>query len=129
MSDKKGQKAHAMKDTSERFSTDHKSVRKVHPLGMRVLVQIKKADSKTDGGLYLPENAKDRGEESLLAQVIEVASAIDSDTDEETNISGIPLGATVLVGRHAGTRVPWDELLRIVDTKEVLAIVDEVELI
>ncbi len=107
-----------MKDTSERFSNDHKSVRKVHPLGMRVLVQIKKADSKTD-----------RGEESLLAQVIEVASAIDTDTDEETNISGIPLGATVLVGRHAGTRVPWDELLRIVDTKEVLAIVDEVELI
>ena len=129
MSNKKGEKLPAMKDLSEHFSDANRSVRKVHPLGMRVLVQIKKADSKTDGGLYLPENAKDRGEESLLAQVIEVASAIDADTDEETNISGIRLGATVLVGRHAGTRVPWDELLRIVDTKEVLAIVDEVELI
>lgn len=115
--------------SSEGIPGGGRPVRKVHPLGMRVLVQIKKSDAKTDGGLYLPESAKGTGEESLLAKVIEVASALDDETDEETNISGVPLGATVLIGRSSGVKVPWDESLRIVETKEVLALVDEVELI
>lgn len=98
---------------------------------MRVLVQIKKGDGKSDGGLYLPDNAKERGEESLLAEVVEVASAVDNDAGDlqEVNISGIPLGATVLIGKNAGVKVPWDEFLRVVETKDVLGIVDEMEII
>jgi hypothetical protein len=60
--------------------------------------------------------------------VIEVASAVDSRTDEETNVSGIPLGAMVLIPKTVGVRVPWDEDLRIIDTREVLAVVDEISL-
>ena len=69
--------------------------------------------------------ARDR----IRGRVVRIGRAIDNDTDEETNISGIPLGATVLIGRHAGVKVPWEESLRVVETKEVLAIVDEVELV
>ena len=82
----------------------------------------------SSGGLYLPEGAKEAAQESLLAQVIEVASAVDSRTDEETNVSGIPLGAMVLIPKTVGVRVPWDEDLRIIDTREVLAVVDEISL-
>lgn len=103
-------------------------MRRIHPLGLRVVARVVKESNVSAGGLYLPEGAKEATQESLLAQVIEVASAVDSRTDEETNVSGIPLGAMVLIPKTVGVRVPWDEDLRIIDTREVLAVVDEISL-
>lgn len=100
--------------------------RKVSPIGMRVLLRIKKEESVSEGGLYLPEGAKQNMDESIQGQVIEVASANDEDSNEEANISGIPLGATVLISKFAGIRLPWDHDLRLVETKEILALVEEV---
>ncbi len=107
-------------------SREVRRIRKVHPLGLRVVVQIVKDANVTDTGLYLPEGAKESMQESVLAEVIEVASAVDSHTEEETNVSGIPLKSTVLIPKTAGVRVPWDDTLRIVDTRDVLAMVDEI---
>ncbi len=106
-----------------------RTIRSIHPLGMRVVVKIRKEVNQTETGLYLPEGAKQAKQESILGEVLEVASAIDSDTEEEHNISGIPEGALVLIARDAGTVVPWDEDLRIVETKEVLAIVNEIDVL
>ena len=105
---------------------DMRRIRKVHPLGLRVVVKLFKDSNVTDTGLYLPEGAKESMQESVLAKVIEVASAVDSHTDEETNVSGIPLKSTVLIPKTAGIKVPWDDSLRIVETREVLALVDEI---
>lgn len=66
--------------------------------------------------------------DALLAQVIEVASAVDTRTEEETNISGISLGSMVLIPKATGVRLPWDDSLRIIDTREILALVDEIRL-
>lgn len=107
------------------LASERQMIRKVNPLGMRVLVRIRKEDSVTETGLYLPEGAKENLQESFLAEVQEVASAIDEDTDEEANISGIPQGALVLIPNDAGVRVPWDDALRIVETVDILAIVEE----
>jgi len=104
-----------------------KTLRQVNPLGMRVVVRIRKDSNQSEAGLYLPPGAKDSTQESLLAEVVEVASATDADTDEEANISGIPQGSLVILAKHSGIKIPWDDELRIVDTKEVLAIVQEVE--
>jgi len=104
-------------------------LRKVSPLGMRILVQIRKDDDLTESGLYLPEGSKEAMGESLLGEVLEVATAVDEDEDEDANISGIPLGALVLIPRRVGVKVPWDEDLRIVETKDVLAIVHEVDIL
>jgi len=101
-------------------------LRRIHPLGLRVVARVVKESNVSSGGLYLPEGAKEATQESILAQVIEVASAMDSRTDEETNVSGIPLGAMVLIPKTVGVRVPWDEDLRIIDTREVLAVIDEI---
>lgn len=109
-------------------SSDGRRVRRINPLGMRVVVRLCKESNTTEGGLYLPEGAKQALVDSVLAEVIEVASAVDSDTDEETNVSGIPLGAIILIPKVAGVRVSWDETLRIVETRDVLALVDEVSL-
>lgn len=107
---------------------DARQVRKVSPLGMRVFVKIRKDSNVSEGGLYLPEGAKESSEESLIAEVIEVASAPDDQSDEELNISGIPNGSIVLIKKNSGVRVPWDDGLRIVETKDVLAIIHEVSL-
>ena len=106
-----------------------RKIRKISPLGFRVVVSILNESDMTEGGLYLPEGSRQNMSESLLASVIEVASATDEDTDEEHNISGIPLGATVLIEKTAGVRVPWDERLRIVNSKDILALVEEVSLL
>lgn len=111
-----------------RSKLDPKKVRRINPLGMRVLVKIRRENVQTEAGLYLPEGAKEATEESLVGEVLEVASAVDDDTSEEANISGVPLGAIVIIPKKAGVRVPWDEDIRIVDTKEILAIVHEVDL-
>jgi co-chaperonin GroES (HSP10) len=110
------------------YYQEARPIRRLHPLGFRVVAKLVKDSNKTDSGLYLPEGSKESMKESLLAEVIEVASTVDSHTDEETNVSGIPLGSLVLIPKNAGTTVPWDESLRIVDTGDVLAIVDEITL-
>ena len=103
-------------------------VRAIMPLGMRVVVRIRKQVDQTDSGLFLPDGAKEANQASLLGEVIEVASALDEETEEETNISGVPLGALVLIAKNVGISVPWDEDLRIVETLDVLAIVEEDEI-
>ena len=46
--------------------------------------------------------------------------------DSEVNVAGVPHGAKVLFQKNAGVKVPWDEGLRLLETKEVLATVDEI---
>jgi co-chaperonin GroES (HSP10) len=103
-----------------------KPVRRINPLGMRVVVKVLPDTQQTESGLYLPEGAKREMSESLMAEVVEVASAVDDHTDEETNVSGVPLGALVLIRKEIGIKVPWDDALRIVETKDILAVIHEV---
>jgi len=104
------------------------AIRKIYPLGYRVVVKIKKDGNQTEGGLYLPEGAKQNMQDSLLVEVLEVATAHDDDFDHATNVSGVPLGALVLIPKEAGVKIPWDETLRIVDTEDVLAVVSEISI-
>jgi len=93
-----------------------------------VVVRVEKEPNVTETGLYLPEGAKQSMMESVLAEVMEVASATDDHSDEETNVSGIPLGAKVLIGKNVGVKIPWDDTYRIVDSKDVLAIIHDIVL-
>ena len=112
--------------SSESGDKPSKPHRLILPLGMRVLVQIVRVDERTDAGLYLPAGAKEAQDEALYGKVVEVARDRPT-TDEATeNVSGVPHGAYVLFRKEAGVRVPWDERLRIIDVKDVLATVEEV---
>ena len=112
--------------TSDPLTPPSKPHRLILPLGMRVLVQLVHDDDRTDAGLYLPAGAKEAKDEAHYGKVIEVARDRPT-TDEATeNVSGVPHGAFVLFRRDAGVRVPWDDRLRIIDVKDVLATVEEV---
>lgn len=103
-----------------------RSHRLIMPLGMRILVQVLKDEDRTDAGLYLPVGAKENTFEALYARVIEVARDRPTTDDVAENVSGVPCGSKVLFRKDAGVRVPWDERLRILDVKDVLATVEEI---
>jgi co-chaperonin GroES (HSP10) len=114
--------------------------RHIQPLGPRVLVRLIKSPDRSESGLFLPAGAKDSHSEALLAEVVEVARTMpkpgfvgdddDDDDDDDLkadlgeNVSGIPVGAQVLFAKDQGIAVPWDETLRILGVRHVLAIVD-----
>lgn len=111
-----------MAEATERPRKRH---RLILPLGMRVLVRLIRDEDRTDAGLYLPPGAKEAQDEAMFGEVIEVAR--DRPTSEEVaeNVSGVPHGAKILFRKDAGVRVPWDEKLRLLDVKDVLATVEE----
>jgi hypothetical protein len=72
--------------------------------------------------------AKEKLQEALYSEVIEVARAEARGQEDGLgeNVSGVPDGAKILFRKDAGTKVPWDDALRILDTKEVLATIEEI---
>lgn len=110
-------------------SNPHRPVRYIKPLGPRVLVRVLKLESRSESGLYLPEGAKEEYDDALYGEVVEVARAGTAEGGEIVgeNVSGVPMGARVLFPKKAGIRVPWDDELRLLEVKAVLATVEEVE--
>ena len=112
--------------------------RHVQPLGPRVLVRVIKTPDRSEAGLFLPQGVKDDNAMALLGEVVEVARTmpkadplVDDDDDDDDkhvdlgkNVSGIPLGANVLFEKERGEVVPWDDTLRIIEVRYILAIVD-----
>ncbi len=116
--------------------------RHIQPLGPRVLVRIVKGPDRSETGLYLPQGVKEEHSAALLGEVVEVARTMprdassvnddddDRDDDEESradlgaNVSGIPLGSHALFAKDKGTPIPWDDSLRLIEVRHVLAIVD-----
>lgn len=120
--------------------------RHIQPLGPRVLVRVVKSPDRSEAGLFLPQGVKDDNAMALLGEVVEVARTMpkvdeleplsqpslrdgDDDDDDDRhdlgkNVSGVPLGANVLFEKDRGVIVPWDETLRIIEVRYILAIVD-----
>jgi co-chaperonin GroES (HSP10) len=114
--------------------------RHIRPLGPRVLVRVVKHEDRSEAGLFLPSGVKDAHAAALFGEVVEVARTMpkddvtvgdddDDDDDDDrptigTNVSGVPVGANVLFEKERGVVVPWDETLRILEVRYVLAIVD-----
>ncbi len=94
------------------------------PLGPRVCVKLIPNEDRSAGGLFLPAGAKDAVAQAAYGEVVEVARA---DKGFGENVSGVPEGAKVLFAKDKGLPVPWNEELRILDVRDVVAIVDEIE--
>ena len=104
--------------------------RHIMPLGPRVLVRLIREDEISDSGLYLPAGAKERTAEALYGEVVEVARAAPADPAEDgfgVNVAGVPHGARVLFAKSSGIAVPWDDELRLLESKEILATVEEID--
>ena len=108
------------------FKPPPRLVRHIQPIGPRILVRLNPEAERSPSGLYLPKGVKEEAQAALFGQVVEVARSKLGEEELGENVSGIPAGAMVLFPRDAGLPVPWDEQLRLISSKDIVALVEEV---
>jgi chaperonin GroES len=93
----------------------------IQPLGDRVVVKPKPQDDKTEGGLYIPDSAKEKPQRGTVTSVgpgrVENGNKIDMTVEE---------GNEVLYGKYAGTEVTLDgEEYLIMRESDIFGIIEE----
>ncbi len=94
---------------------------KIRPLGDKILVERLEADSKTKGGIFLPDSAKEKPKEGRILSVGN-GRLLDDGTRVPFSVKE---GDRVIFASYAGTEVKHDgkELL-LLSEEDVLAVVD-----
>ena len=72
---------------------------KIKPLADRVLIEPKEAETKTAGGLFIPDTAKEKPQQGVVVAVG------NGKKDEPMELT---VGDTVLYGKYAGTEISVD---------------------
>ncbi len=94
---------------------------KIQPLGDRVLVKPLEAESKTKGGIVLPDTAKEKPQE---AEVIAVGKG---KTMEDGSLKPLEVkaGDKILYGKYSGNEITTKdgEELMIMREEDILAII------
>mgnify|MGYP001607287000 CR=1 FL=1 len=94
---------------------------KIHPLGDRVVVKPLEAESKTKGGILLPDTAKEKPQEGEVMAVGK-GKVLDSGSVQTPEVK---VGDKVLYGKYSGNEITTkdgDELL-IMREEDILAII------
>jgi chaperonin GroES len=92
----------------------------IKPLSDRVLVEPLEAEEKTAGGIYIPDNAKEKPQKG---KIIAAGPGKASDTGDIVKME-VSVGDTVLYGKYSGTEVTVDNKdLLIMRESDILAIV------
>ena len=76
----------------------------VKPLADRILIEQVEAEKKTAGGIYIPDNAKEKPQKG---NVVAVGPGRISDAGQTIALS-VKAGDLVLYGKYAGTEISHD---------------------
>ncbi|MCL5278943.1 MAG: co-chaperone GroES [Planctomycetes bacterium] len=95
---------------------------KIRPLGDKVLVERVEAESKTAGGIVLPDTAKEKPQRGKVVSVGE-GKMLENGTRKEIQVKK---GDTVLFTSYAGTeiKVEGKEYL-IMDESDIMAVIEK----
>ena len=101
------------------------------PTGYRLLVKMKEAKSRTQGGLHIPENVKKLEDTaSIVAQVIQMGPEAYSDKDKFPKGPWCKDGDFIVMRSYSGTRVGVSGTeYRIINDDMVEAVVPDPEAI
>ena len=93
---------------------------KIQPLGDRVVLKALEAESKTKGGIVLPDTAKEKPQE---AEVVAVGKG--KVVDGKLQAPEVKVGDKVLYSKYSGTEITTKdgEELLIMREEDILAIV------
>ena len=92
---------------------------KIRPLGDKVLIKRLEAESKTAGGIVLPDTAKEKPRRGVV-QAVGDGKLLD---DGKRHALQVAKGDEVLFSSYAGTEIKVDgEELLILDEGDILAI-------
>jgi chaperonin GroES len=94
---------------------------KVRPLNDRVLVKRLEEETKTAGGIYIPDSAK---EKPTRGKVIAVGNGKSNDEGHRKPLD-VKAGDQILFGKYAGTEIKIDgEDLIIMREDDILAVIE-----
>jgi chaperonin GroES len=95
---------------------------KIRPLGDKVLVERVEAESKTAGGIVLPDTAKEKPQRGKVISVGE-GKMLENGTRKEVQVKK---GDLVLFTSYAGTEIKIDgkEYL-IMDESDIMAVIEK----
>ena len=95
---------------------------KIRPLYDRLLVRRLEAEEKTQGGIIIPDTAK---EKPLIASVVAVGEGRFNDDGELRSLT-VKAGNRILISKYAGTEVKIEGTEHIIIREDdVLGIVEE----
>ena len=93
----------------------------IRPLHDRILAQRVGEKAKTSGGLFIPDNAKEKPLEALVVSV-GTGKRLDSGKIQELTVKA---GDTILIGKYTGSEVKLDGKDHIILSEDdVLAILE-----
>lgn len=94
---------------------------KIQPLGDRVVVRPLEAETKTKGGIVLPDTAKEKPQEGEIVAVGK-GKVLDSGTVQAMEVK---VGDKVLYGKYSGNEITTKEgeELLIMREEDILAII------
>ena len=95
---------------------------KLKPLDDRVVVKPQEAEEKTQGGIVLPDTAK---EKPLMGKVVAVGTGKLLDNGKRAQMS-VKKGNTVLYGKYGGSDIEIDgQEYKILHESEILGVVEK----
>ncbi len=93
----------------------------IKPLGQRVLVQRVEAETKTAGGLFLPDTAKEKPQEAIVRAI----GTGGRDKDGQLIPFNVAVNDKVLIAKYGGTEITLNgETYTILNESDILAIID-----
>ncbi len=94
---------------------------KVRPLGDRVLVEPAEEKEQKEGGIIIPDSAKEKPTESI---VVALGTGKTDDNGKKVPFE-VKKGDRVLVSKYGGTEIKLDgKEYKILNSDDILAIVD-----
>lgn len=91
----------------------------IKPLADRIVLETLEAETKTQGGIYIPDNAKEKPQRG---KVVAVGAGRKNDKGEVIALE-VKVGDVVLYGKYSGTEVQADgKDYLIVKESDVLAV-------
>ena len=95
---------------------------KLHPLGDRVLVEREEAETKSRGGIVLPDKARDK---SKRGKVIAVGNGKFNQEGKRIPLTLKP-GDHVLFGGYSGEEIKFDsQEVLLIREDDILAVIDD----
>ena len=93
----------------------------IKPLGQRVLVERVEAETKTAGGLFLPDTAKEKPQEAIVRAI----GTGGRDKDGKEIPFNVAVNDKVLITKYGGTEVTVNGITyTILNESDMLAIID-----
>ncbi|RAI15140.1 MAG: co-chaperone GroES [Candidatus Melainabacteria bacterium] len=93
----------------------------IRPLGDKIVIKVIEDNEQTQGGIFIPDNAKEKPQKG---EVISVGEGRTLDSGEKEPV-GVKVGETILYAKYAGTDVKLDgTIYKILSIKDVLAVIE-----